>query len=151
MAKEAGKIRFHFLTERFTFTGRSQLKEFLIERITQSGRSAETINFIFVTDEYLLEVNKKYLNHDTLTDIITFDLSEEKLKIIADIYISVDRVKENSVLLNVPFKNELHRVIFHGVLHLLGFKDKKTAEAANMRSMEDKWLADYFSTWNTLH
>ena len=107
-------------------------------------KELEAINFIFCSDEYLLGLNQAHLDHNTFTDIITFELSSKNQPLVADIYISVDRVRENARLFQVSFKEELHRVIFHGVLHLCGFKDKKPAEQKLMREMEGKWLGEYF-------
>ena len=90
----------------------------------------------------MLEINRTYLKHDYLTDIITFDLSEGP-STTAEVYISVDRVKENARNNKVSFKNELHRVIFHGALHLCGYKDKKKKEIAVMRQKEDQYLSKY--------
>lgn len=102
------------------------------------------INYIFCDDNYLHEKNVSFLNHDTLTDIITFDLSETIDDLTAEIYVSVDRVKENAEKFGVSYQRELHRVIFHGVLHLCGFKDKSDDDAAEMRKMEDQSLHNYF-------
>ncbi|RQO29694.1 rRNA maturation RNase YbeY [Taibaiella sp. KBW10] len=102
------------------------------------------INYIFCTDEGLLEKNIAFLNHDTLTDIITFDLSEQEDELQSEIYISVDRVADNAQQFGVSYQKELHRVLFHGILHLCGFKDKKPAEAQEMRRQEDLCLNAYF-------
>ena len=93
------------------------------------------INFIFCSDPYLLEINKKYLEHDYLTDIITFQQSE--LSIEGDIFISIDRVKDNAARLNISFEEELHRVMAHGILHLLGYKDKSPEDKLQMTHKED--------------
>jgi len=97
------------------------------------------ISFIFCSDEYLLDVNKKYLNHDYFTDIITFDDVEGNV-INGDIFISVDRVKENSKEFEISFDNEVHRIIIHGVLHLLGYKDKVKKDKDLMTEKEDLYL-----------
>lgn len=102
------------------------------------------LDFIFCRDEYLLEINRQYLNHDTLTDIITFDLSEQEERLSGEIYISTDRVRENAKLFNVSYPEELHRVIFHGALHLCGFKDKTKQQEEIMRQEENKCLHQYF-------
>lgn len=102
------------------------------------------INYIFCTDEGLLEKNIAFLNHDTLTDIITFDLSESETELNSEIYISVDRVADNAQQFGVPYNTELHRVLFHGILHLCGFKDKKPEEEKEMRRQEDLCLKGYF-------
>jgi rRNA maturation RNase YbeY len=100
--------------------------------------------YIFCDDEYLLEINQRFLEHNTLTDIITFNLSDTAGELKAEIYISVERVRENSEKFGVSYENELHRVIFHGALHLCGFKDKKPADKKEMQGMENKWLRGYF-------
>jgi rRNA maturation RNase YbeY len=97
------------------------------------------ISFIFCSDEYLLSVNRKYLNHDYYTDIITFDDVEGNV-INGDIIISVDRVKENSIEFQTSFENEIHRIIIHGVLHLLGYKDKVKKDKILMTQKEDLYL-----------
>jgi len=102
------------------------------------------INYIFCSDEYLLGINKQFLQHDTLTDIITFDLSENDNIMDAEIYVSVERVSENAKKFGVTYVHELHRVIFHGALHLCGFKDKKVEEVKAMRAAEEDCLNCYF-------
>ena len=102
----------------------------------------EFINYVFCTDKVLLEINRKYLKHDLFTDIITFDLSESR-SVRAEIYISIDQVRENARMLGVSFKSELHRVIFHGILHLCGFMDKSKSEREKMREKEDYYLKRY--------
>jgi probable rRNA maturation factor len=110
--------------------------------INSYGRKTGNINFIFCSDEYLRDINIQYLKHDYCTDIITFD-NTEKLISSGDIYISTDRVYDNAKLYKVDFVNELRRVIIHGILHLIGFKDKKKDEKAEMRNLEDHWLKEY--------
>jgi len=102
------------------------------------------ITYVFCTDNALLEKNRTFLNHDTFTDIITFDLSENEENLLAEIYISIERVRENALLFEVEYKQELHRVIFHGMLHLCGFKDKTDEEALEMRRQESACLQQYF-------
>jgi len=99
------------------------------------------LNFVFCSDDYLLRMNQEYLNHKTLTDIITFDNSEEEGTIGGDIFISVDRVRENSVVFQSGLESELHRVMIHGVLHLSGYSDKSTHDKASMRGKEDAYLS----------
>lgn len=99
------------------------------------------INYIFCSDQYLLDLNLEYLRHNTLTDIITFDYSDRKKGIAGDIFISTERVEENARKFARPFDEELHRVLVHGVLHLLGYKDKKTADKALMRKKEEAYLS----------
>lgn len=109
--------------------------------ITQEGKIPGEINFILCSDEYLLKVNQDYLNHNTYTDIITFDTSDEEDSIDGDIFISVDRVKENALKFHKTEDEEIHRVIIHGVLHLIGYGDKTKDLKAQMRSLEDTYLA----------
>jgi len=104
------------------------------------------LTYIFCHDEYLLEINQEFLEHDTLTDIITFDMSESDRHLEGEIYISVERVKDNAARFNVGYSHELHRVIFHGALHLCGFKDKITADKERMRQEEDICLERYLSS-----
>lgn len=101
----------------------------------------EQLNFIFCSDNYLLQINKEHLDHNYYTDIITFDLSDDPDIIEGDIFISVDRVRENALSLTVPFIQELHRVIIHGVLHLIGYNDKNEEEKKVMREKEDACLS----------
>ena len=122
---------------------RTELKFFIDKQLRKEGITIETLQFVFCSDEYLLGINKQFLNHDYYTDIISFDLSEKKGTLIGDIYISIDRVKENAKLHGSEYMHELLRVIFHGALHFCGYKDKKPADAKLMRAMEDKWLKAY--------
>lgn len=109
-----------------------------IERVISSeGKTLEELSYIFCDDEYLLNINMEYLNHDTYTDIITFDYCVGKI-LQGDIYISTERVLDNSESFGVKFEDELRRVLIHGVLHLCGYKDKKEEEAALMRSKEEE-------------
>lgn len=101
------------------------------------------MNYIFCSDTRLLEINKKFLNHDYYTDIISFDFSEG-VSTQAEVYISIDRVKENARGLGVSFKSELHRVVFHGALHLCGYGDKTKKARETMRKKEDYYLLDFF-------
>lgn len=101
-----------------------------------------SLNYIFCTDAYLLTINRQFLDHDTYTDIITFDLSEDD-KLIGEIYISTERVQENAGAFGKTYNNELHRVIFHGALHLCGFKDKTDEDEQLMRTKENECLAAY--------
>jgi len=103
------------------------------------------ISYIFCDDAYLLEKNIRFLNHDTLTDIITFDLSEQDTELVSEIYISVDRIEENAGKFGIDYQTELHRVIFHGALHLCGFRDKKKEDKALMTEMENDCLKKYFN------
>lgn len=108
------------------------------------GLKKVELAYIFCSDNYLLGINKEFLNHDTLTDIVTFDMTGEPHTLTGEIYISIERVAENAEKFGVDYINELHRVIFHGALHLCGFKDKKKADKELMRKKEDESLAAYF-------
>ncbi len=110
--------------------------------INEHSKKTGDLNFIFCSDNYLLEINKEYLNHNYFTDIITFDYCMGDI-ISGDIYISTDRVEENAKEFKVSFSNELHRVIIHGVLHLLGLKDGSEEEKSQMRSAENECLSNY--------
>lgn len=121
---------------------RLRLKSFIKKMVAKEGFLIKDIQVVFCDDNYILNINKLYLKHNYFTDIITFDYSD-KNELTAELYISRDRVKENAAGLGVSFRSELHRVVFHGILHLLGYKDKKPMEQARMRSMEDKWLSSY--------
>lgn len=123
-----------------------KLSLFIPTIINEYKCADSSISYVFVTDEHLWEMNKVYLNHDTYTDIITFDLTEKKSNhIVGDIYISIDRVKENAVLHAVSYTDELLRVIIHGALHLSGFGDKTKAQKTQMRLLEDTWLKQFAS------
>ena len=111
--------------------------------IEDQNKEEGELNLVFCSDEYLLEINKKHLNHDYYTDIITFDYSEEN-KISGDLLISIDRVKENAKTFSVSFIHELNRVVIHGVLHLCGYKDKTEEEKKQMRNLENKYLKTIF-------
>jgi rRNA maturation RNase YbeY len=104
-------------------------------------KGIRNLNYIFVSDEHLLQLNESYLQHDTLTDVITFQYNQPDDDIEGDIFISIDRVEENANDFNTAFINELNRVMAHGMLHLLGFSDKTDSEKIHMRTLEDHYLA----------
>jgi len=130
-----------FYTENLTFelNNTLKIKDWLSKIIEQEGQTLSLLNFIFCDDEFLHQINVNYLNHDTLTDIITFPLAELP-KIAGEIYISIPRVQENAVTFDTTFENELHRVLAHGVLHLCGYLDKSDEEAQLMRRKEEAAL-----------
>ncbi len=132
----------HFFSEEIDFQIQkpSKTKQWIKSVIDAEGFNLESLNFIFCSDEYLLSKNIEYLNHNTLTDIITFDTSETE-SIEGDIFISIDRINENAEKLNTTFKNELDRVMIHGVLHLLGYGDKGNEQKKLMREKEDSYLS----------
>ena len=141
---DTGKIKFHFLSGRFHFDNRTQLKTYLLKQLKKEGKAVEAINYIFCDDRYLLEMNQQYLKHDTYTDIITFELSPKGQPLLSDIYISIERVADNAKHYKTSFNTELHRVIFHGALHLAGYKDKNKEQAQIMREKEESYLRNYF-------
>lgn len=116
-------------------------KNWIKETILVEGKTLGTLNYVFCSDEYLHKMNVDFLQHDTLTDIITFDQSEIENKIEGDIFISIDRVLDNAKKYNTTYKDELNRVMIHGALHLIGYKDKKKADQELMRSKEDYYLS----------
>lgn len=136
------KPKIHFFIEdiEFKLKNKTILKKWIIESVESENSFVGELNFIFCSDEYLLKINQEYLNHDTYTDIITFDNSEEEDEISGDIFISAERVTENASQLNIDPQTELHRVIIHGVLHLIGFLDKVPKDKALMTSKEDHYL-----------
>ena len=142
LSTSKSKVCFFFQEVKFTLAQRAELKSFIESIFKKEGKKLDSINYIFVTDKALLNINRQFLQHNFYTDIITFDLSSSE-EIQAEIYISVDRVRENAAQLGVSFKSELHRVVFHGVLHLCGYKDKSRAECEKMRKMEDVYLMKY--------
>lgn len=115
------------------------LKSLILELFINEGEVLNKLSYVFCSDEYVLEINKKFLGHNYYTDIISFDLSEEQA-VTGEIYISTDRVKENAIAYAVAYSNELCRVILHGALHLCGYKDKKKSEIIIMRKKEDYYL-----------
>lgn len=132
----------HFFTEDIDFVlkEKAAVRNWIKATIMSEAYALKEINFIFCSDEYLLQINREYLNHDTLTDIITFDNSEVPGKIIGDIFISVDRIRENAGKFSVAERDELHRVMIHGVMHLLGYTDKGKKEKAQMTDKENQYL-----------
>ena len=144
-------IRFHYLVKPFFFLNRKKVRVFLGELFSKEGKHPAAIDYIFCADKYLLDINRKFLRHDYYTDIITFDLSENHSRVIGEIYISVDRVKENARSMNYPFRTELLRVIFHGALHLCGHSDKTKSQRAAMRALEDKYLNSFLTKRDKFH
>ena len=132
-------IDFNFITN-FQLNNTLHLSRWISNTIVQESCKVDEVNYIFVDDKYLLDINVKYLKHNTLTDIISFDYSLGKL-ISGDIYISIERVSENAKTYNVSVEDELHRVIIHGVLHFCGYKDKTNDEKKMMRQKEDYYLS----------
>jgi len=130
------KIHFHQEEIQFSLESESKTSTWISKIIDSENKITGEINYIFCSDNYLHKINLEHLNHDTFTDIITFDYVENGI-ISGDIFVSIDRVKENAKEFKDLFNNELNRVLAHGVLHLLGYKDKTEAEAKEMRSKEE--------------
>lgn len=124
----------------FKLPAKLQLKRWIKEAIRAEGFKLNELNYIFCSDQYLLQINQQYLNHDTYTDIVTFDNSDIPDQITGDIFISVERTRENAQKFKVAEMRELQRVIIHGALHLLGYKDKKPADKKLMTEKEDFYL-----------
>ena len=129
-------ISFNYETE-FELTNEKQISDWLNKVIISENKKEGDINYIFCDDEYLVEINQQYLDHDTLTDIISFDYSVGN-ELHGDIFISVERVRENAEEFIVSFEEELQRVLVHGVLHYCGYKDKSEADELIMRNKEDE-------------
>ena len=134
-------IRFFAEKVHFKIPNPRKTANWIAKSIKLESRLHASINIIFTSDASLLELNRQYLNHNTLTDIITFDYPEQGILISGDIYISIDRVRENATEFNVSFNDELHRVIIHGILHLIGYTDKTKSQKTQMRNKEDYYLS----------
>lgn len=135
-------IFFSSVETSFQLSAKNIYKNWIKRIIQESGKKAGDLNFIFCSDEYLLDINQRFLQHFYYTDVITFnDNSGDKIS--GDIFISIDRVKENAVNFANSFDDELRRVCIHGVLHLLGYKDKTAKEQSVMRNMEDECLLKF--------
>lgn len=142
MAKpiQSRRIHFHYQSGPFYFPGRMELKHFLESIFRKERKALQDLSYVFCTDEFLLGLNQQFLKHDTLTDIISFELSSKGEDIEGEIYISIDRIRENASTFRTSFINELHRVMIHGALHLCGYKDKSKKDQEVMRAMENKYL-----------
>jgi probable rRNA maturation factor len=133
----------NFFNEDYSFnlSEKATIRKWLNASAQEEGFSIQELNYIFTSDEYLLSVNKDYLNHDTFTDIITFDNSEETGRIEGDIFISIPRVLENATKFKQPFETELSRVLIHGLLHLMGYRDDTAASKQEIREKENAYLS----------
>lgn len=132
-------IEFNSIND-FILDDKVSLRDWLNSVIRAEGKDVGEVNFIFCSDDYLHDLNVRYLSHDTLTDVISFDYTSGN-SISGDIFISVERVAENSQLFDVNFSNELNRVMVHGILHFCGYKDKLDVESGTMRFKENHYLA----------
>lgn len=137
--------KINFFTEDIKFNLKAKLavKQWIKNTITAENYSLEELNFIFCSDEYLLRINQEFLQHDYYTDVITFDNSEVENNILGDIFISVDRIVDNAKQANTTAENEMHRIMIHGTLHLLGYKDKTKKHKEEMTGKEDFYLAQF--------
>lgn len=133
-------INFYNQDNPYSLKQKTIIKRWLIDSAKKEGFSIKDLNYIFCSDNYLLSVNQQHLKHDYYTDIISFDYTENRL-ISGDIFISIDRVKDNAKTYNQEFINELYRVMIHGVLHFMGYKDQTTNEKQVMRAKEDAFVA----------
>ena len=134
---------FFFQEKKTTLAERRRLRSFIDRLFQRKGKRLEALSYIFCSDQHLLEINRKFLNHDYYTDILTFNLSALPKTIEGEIYISVDRVRENAKNHKCTIREELHRVIFHGALHLCGYKDKSEKEKKSMTAAENECLRRY--------
>ena len=136
-------VQFFFQTKKVYLPNRKKLKSFINFIFKNEKKELKFIAYIFCSDEYLLKINQDFLKHNYYTDIITFDMSDSKKLIEGEIYISVERVKENAKDRNVQSIKELYRVIFHGALHLCGYRDKADLDIEEMRNKEDFYINQY--------
>jgi rRNA maturation RNase YbeY len=136
-------VKFHF-NYSLSLNKRKELKQFIADIFKKEKTLVSSIDIVFCDDEFLLNINRKFLNHDFYTDIITFNLEEGLKPVVGEIYISVDRVYDNASFFGCSLKLELHRVIFHGILHLCGYKDTSVREKKVMKGKEDFYLKKYF-------
>jgi rRNA maturation RNase YbeY len=141
-----GTISFNNNQVSFTLKDKLLIKSFLPIIFKEEGYEFKSVSYIFCSDEYLLKLNQKYLNHDTYTDILTFTLSGTSLPIVSEIYISIDRVEENARELGLNFLDELHRVMIHGILHLCGYSDHTPKLKTEIHKKEDHYLSLLRST-----
>jgi len=135
------KVYFNYADRLLWVKNKKALQGFINNIYIKEKIKLERLDYIFCSDSFLLKINQSYLQHNFYTDIITFNLSEKELELIGEIYISLDRIKENSIKFKTPYKNELLRVIFHGALHLCGYNDKTKEENITMRQKENYYLA----------
>lgn len=133
-------INFHTADYNYRLTGKTILKSLIADLFKREGRRLNSLSIVFCSDERLLEMNRQFLQHDYYTDILTFELSERNAPVEGELYISVDRVRENASQLGVSAREEMMRVILHGALHLCGYKDKLKKQQLLMRQKEERYL-----------
>ncbi|SFQ12503.1 rRNA maturation RNase YbeY [Parafilimonas terrae] len=137
------KIYLHSADKIANIKHKSLVKALVIALFEEECIALDQLSYIFCSDAYLLQINKQFLNHDTLTDVITFPFSEEGEPVYGEVYLSVDRIKENAKTFEVEYQNELLRVMVHGALHLCGYTDKTKPQKAQMREKEDYYLKQF--------
>lgn len=135
------QINFFYEDTDFQLTHKEIISAWIAHTINMEKHELTEINYIFCSDEYLLQINIDYLQHDYYTDIITFDNSEEEGTVESDIFVSIERVQDNAQDQGIPFEQELRRVLIHGILHLVGYNDKSDAEQTQMREKENAYLS----------
>jgi len=143
MNKTTAPIQFHFSSP-CNLANRQMLKGFILSMFRKEKQPFEKMDIIFCDDKFLLVLNREFLKHDYYTDILSFPLSIKGKPLIAEVYISIDRVRDNARNLETTFREELHRVIFHGILHFCGYRDKRPVDIEKIRAMENKYLNSYF-------
>ena len=139
------RVKFNYADRKLSISDKTKLKSFILSIFKSENISFSELNYIFCSDEYLLQINKDHLNHDYYTDIITFSLEEKGEPVIGEIYISIDRIKDNAISQKTNLLNETLRVLFHGCLHLCGYLDKKPKDIKLMREKEDYYINQYLS------
>lgn len=137
-------VSVYYQKEGFRVRDSGALRSWILKIIGNEGYSAGKISYIFTDDAMILSLNRRFLEHDYHTDVITFDMSEDQQSVDAEIYISVDTVRKNAGLLKIPFRMELARVMAHGILHLVGYNDTDEMSRMKMREREDFYLKSYF-------
>ncbi len=140
-------IRFNYADKKLRLTPKTHLKQLVHEVFSKEKTKYSRLNFIFCSDDFLLQINKDFLQHDYYTDIITFPLSEKGMPVEAELYISLDRVRQNASIAGESFELELVRVLAHGALHLCGFNDKTKSEIKEMRKKESTYI-DIYKTFH---
>jgi rRNA maturation RNase YbeY len=143
-------VKFSYADQRLTLANKKLVQAYVLFLVKRETGVSCRLQYVFCSDSYLHQINLSFLQHDDYTDIITFDLSENRERVIeGEIYISIDRVRENSEQFNTSFEEEILRVIFHGALHLCGYKDKSVKEKAIMRRKEDFYINEFFAKGST--
>lgn len=145
LSSSKSKVCFFYEQRKISLKNRSSLKTFIEGIFRRERKKLIGLNYIFTSDKVVLKINQQFLHHDFFTDIISFDLGSSA-GVNGEIYISIDRVRENARILHISFREELHRVIFHGALHLCGYKDKTSVDIETMRQKEGYYLDKYLNS-----